>query len=221
MYKLAVFDLDGTLLDTLKDLADAANVALKAHGFELHEMEAYKTYVGNGVYKLIERSLPKEHRLEETIRKVKSTFDAYYKEHSLDETKPYEGIVEMLEILRKEGVHCCVVSNKPHAYTKELVALMFGDKIEKAYGQREGIPPKPDPVSVLAMLEYFQVKQEESIYIGDSDVDIYTAKNAGLTAVGVLWGFRTEEELKNAGADYLVGDMETLKTLITGNTKKV
>ncbi|MDF2612748.1 MAG: HAD-superfamily hydrolase, subfamily variant 3 [Clostridia bacterium] len=216
MYRLVIFDLDGTLLNTITDLANACNYALRACCFKEHSIDTYKTYVGDGVYKLIWRMLPINERNDETVQRVKIIFDTYYATHNLDYTEPYAGIVPLLEKLQGCGIHCAVASNKPHEYTKELVKLMFGEKIELAFGQRQGIPCKPDPAIVLEIARHFQVSPEECIYVGDSDVDMYTAQNAGITSVAVLWGFRTEKELTEAGAHHVVRDTEALGRLIIG-----
>ena len=210
MYKLMIFDLDGTLLDTLEDLANASNYALNKFDFETHEVQQYKTFVGDGVYKLIERIVPESHRQEETLLKVKEAFHSYYNEHNRDYTKPYEGSVEVLKYLRENGIHTAVVSNKPHSFTVKLVEELFGNSIEIAYGQRDGIATKPDPSTVLEVIDHFGVAKEECIYIGDTNVDIFTGKNAGVKTIGVLWGFRTKEELVSAGADYIIEKFEDL-----------
>lgn len=214
MYKLVIFDLDGTLLNTITDLAEAGNAALRSLGLREHPEEAYKTFVGEGVYKLIERALPKEYRTTDQIKALKGVFDAYYAEHSLDHTKPYDGILELLSLIQKRGIDCAVASNKPHIYTNELVKLMFKDKIAFALGQREGIPTKPDPAIIREILQYFNTETEACLYVGDSDVDMYTAKNAGIRSVGVSWGFRTEKELLGAGADIIVHSVKALEEVI-------
>lgn len=215
MYTAAIFDLDGTLLNTITDLSIACNVALKQFGYPEHTEETYKTYVGNGIYKLIERAVPEEVRKnQDKVLETKAVFDAYYKEHSLDFTKPYEGIVELLQTLKEKGIKCGVVSNKAHEYTKALVKEMFGDLLPYVYGQREGVPTKPNPQGVFDLLEDLKVQKAECIYIGDSNVDILTAQNAGLDSAGVLWGFRTKKELMEAGAVYLVKDTKQLEEII-------
>ena len=216
MYQLAIFDLDGTLLDTISDLSTACNVALETFGYPLHSEETYKTYVGNGIYKLVERSLPLEARKEENVLRVKEVFDAYYKAHSLDQTKPYVGIINLLKNLKEQGISCGVVTNKAHPYAVELVKLFFGDLIEYTVGQREGIPTKPHPQGVLEMMMHFKVPREACIYIGDSNVDMQTAQAAQLESIGVLWGFRSKEELIQSGATYLVENTEQLEAIITG-----
>lgn len=209
-----IFDLDGTLLNSITDLGNACNVALKQFGYPLHDEQAYKKFVGNGIYKLVERSLPKEARNQENVLKVKAIFDAYYKAHSLDETRPYPGIELLLMKLKEKGIHCGVVTNKAHEYAVELTQRFFADTIEKTLGQREGIPTKPHPQGVLEMMTYFQVEPSECLYIGDSNVDIQTAKAAGVTSIGVLWGFREAKELENEGANYLAENVKDLEKII-------
>lgn len=217
MYQLAIFDLDGTLLNTISDLSTACNVALETFGYQGHDEETYKTYVGNGIYKLVERSLPKATRDRENVLRVKEVFDAYYKVHSLDQTRPYEGIIHLLENLKKQGISCGVVTNKAHPYAVELVKLFFGDLIAYTLGQREDVPTKPHPQAVLEMMAYFKKTSTDCIYIGDSNVDIQTAQAAHLESVGVLWGFRSKEELTKAGATYLAKNTKELEWIITGN----
>ena len=221
MIQLVIFDLDGTLLDTIADLSQACNVALAHFGYPLHEIAAYKKFVGNGIYKLVERSLPYDARDEANVRCVKAVFDAYYKEHSLDQTKPYPGIITLLETLHEKGIKCGVVTNKAHDYAVELMKQFFGNQIDYTLGQREGIPTKPHPQSVLEMMAHFEVTPKECLYVGDSNVDIQTAKAAGLTSIGVLWGFREEQELRTEGADYLVKDAKELETCIMDKANKI
>lgn len=214
MYRLAIFDLDGTLINSIGDLMNACNVALAHFNYPLHEEQSYKQFVGNGIYKLVERALPVQEREEKRVKEVKTVFDAYYKEHSLDETRPYEGIIELLTALKAEGVICCVLTNKAQAYAKELVKHFFGDLIDEVIGQREGIPAKPNPIGIEQLLASYKVAPSECIYIGDSNVDMLTAENAGVDAIGVLWGFREEKELREAGATYLAQDTQMLKMQI-------
>lgn len=216
MYQLAIFDLDGTLLNSIGDLMMACNAALAHFGYPLHEEAAYKQFVGNGIYQLVERALPESDRGVERVNEVKAVFDAYYKTHSLDQTKPYEGIIPLLKALKEAGVICCVLTNKAQCYAEELVEYFFGDLIDKVVGQREGFPIKPHPIGIHELLGAYQVKPEACIYIGDSDVDMQTAKNAGVQSIGVLWGFRGEKELKEAGANDLALEVETLKKQILG-----
>lgn len=214
MYRAAIFDLDGTLLNTIKDLATACNVALEAFNYPTHDEETYKIYVGNGIYKLVERSMPEDKRDRENVLKVKAVFDAHYAEHSLDQTKPYEGIIELLTKLKERGISCGVVTNKAHDYAVKLIQLFFGDLIEHTIGQKDGIPTKPDPYSVFEMISYFEVSSKECLYIGDSNVDVETAQAAGVDSAGVLWGFRGEEELAKAGAKYIVSTVKELEQIL-------
>ena len=199
--KLILFDLDGTLVNTLEDLAVSTNVALKEHGYPQHPIEAYKYFVGNGVYKLIERALPCEARTEEEINKIKESFIAYYDAHLTDYTKPYEGILETIEKLKMSGIQLAVVTNKPHAQALRVVRACFKpDTFIEVWGQREGIPHKPDPTVVRQIMTKYERVSDEVLYIGDSDVDMQTAKNAQVKGLGASWGFRAEEELLENGA---------------------
>lgn len=215
MYKVVIFDLDGTLLNTLDDLAYAGNYALKAMGYPVHKASEYKYFVGNGIPKLIKRIVP-EDCSEENAEKVHSLFSEYYSSHCTCKTKPYDGISEMLAALKKKGIGTAVASNKDHAFSVKLVKEFFGDNIDIVCGRKDGFPKKPDPYSVNLILEHFCADKEKVLYVGDSNVDMETAKNAGLTSCGVLWGFRTEEELTESGASYIVDSAEGLYKLITG-----
>lgn len=217
MYKVAIFDLDGTLLNTISDLSTACNVALRTFGYPEHDETTYKTYVGSGIYKLIERSLPQAERDQENVLRVKAVFDAYYMEHSLDQTQCYEGILDLLKKLQLEGIACGVVTNKAHTHAIRLTKIFFGELIEYTLGQREGIPKKPHPQGVLEMIDHFEVSPHECVYIGDSDVDMETAHAAQIDSVGVLWGFRSKEELMSAGAKYLVEDAKALEVILVGS----
>ena len=212
MIKAVIFDLDGTLLDTLEDLANACNYALKSCGFKIHHVKDYTRFVGNGRYKLIERIVPSKDK--EVINKVLRLFDEYYGQHMVDMTKPYDGIIEMINKLKEKSVKIAVVSNKPHEFAEDVVRRYFGDAFEITYGQRPNHPTKPDPKTVYEVIESLNVKKEECIYVGDSDVDVNTAKNAGVKSVGVSWGFRGEGELREAGADYIIKNpIELIKLL--------
>lgn len=215
MIKAAIFDLDGTLLNTLEDVVNACNYALKKCNFKTHSIEEYKVFVGDGRSKLIERIVPDEYKGNDEVKnKVLRLFDEYYSGHMLDMTKPYEGICEMLKSLKEKGVKLAVVSNKPDEFVGGIVKKYFGDTFEIVHGQRTNYPVKPDPTTVYEVIEYFGIKLNESIYVGDSNVDIYTAKNAKVKSIGVAWGFRGEEELREAGADYIVYDSNEITELI-------
>lgn len=216
MYKLAIFDLDGTLLNTIEDLGNACNYALEKNGFEIHEIEAYKKFVGNGRYKLIEGIVPTDGRNRETVGRVLKDFDIYYDKHMWDKTKAYDGIIEVLEKLSINNIKIAIVSNKPQEFVGKIVEKYFNGKIDIAYGHREGFNTKPDPTTVIEVMKHIGTSSQETIYIGDSNVDIYTANNANLKSIGVLWGFRDRKELVDAGATYIVSDVEKLKNIILG-----
>ena len=199
-----IFDLDGTLLDTLQDLAAAVNCALRKNGMEEHSIDDIRRFVGNGVRKLIERAVPdgsKNPRIDEVF----ADFRSYYMQHSLDATKPYDGITEILQELKQRGCKMAVVSNKMMAATQELVAHFFPE-IEVAIGENEaeGIRKKPAPDMVFEALNRLGAEAESAVYIGDSDVDIQTAMNAGVPCISVLWGFRNREFLIEHGAQRFI-----------------
>ena len=204
-YRAALFDLDGTLLDTLDDLADAANRVLAAEGMPVHEVEAYKKFVGDGLATLVERIVPADQHNEETLGRVMDAFRRDYGAHWHEKSRPYAGVPEMLAGLQKRGLRLAVLSNKPHEFTKLCVQQMLGEfSFYPVLGQREGLPKKPDPAGALEAAALLDIPAREILYIGDTAVDMRTAAGAGMTAVGVLWGFRDEEELTASGADYLV-----------------
>jgi phosphoglycolate phosphatase len=201
MKKVFIFDLDGTLLDTLGDLAASVNYALRTHGMPEHSIDDVRRFVGNGVRKLMERAVP-DGVSNPDFEAAFSTFRQHYMAHSLDTTKPYDGIPEALEALKAEGCRLAVVSNKMMAATQALCRHFFPDTIEVAIGEDEahGIRKKPSPDTVFAALRSLGVGKDEAVYVGDSDVDIETAANAGLPCVSVLWGFRDRDFLIQHGA---------------------
>lgn len=205
MYSVYIFDLDGTLLDTLGDLAAAVNYALRKYGLSEHSIDDVRSFVGNGVRVLMQRAVP-EGEANPLFEEVLAAFRSYYLEHSLDTTCPYDGIPELLAELRRRGCHTAVVSNKFDAATKELCRYFFADTIEVAVGEHEaeGIRKKPAPDTVEEALRQLGVTKEGAVYVGDSDVDILTAHNAGLPCISVLWGFRSREFLQANGATTFV-----------------
>ena len=214
MINSIIFDLDGTLLNTIEDLANACNYALTTLGDKTHEVEKYKTFVGNGRYKLVERMLPEDNRSVENIEKALELFDSYYEKHMIDMTKPYDGIMEMLDCLISKSINIAVVSNKPHEFTTEVVKNYFGDRFEVVYGHKKNTKEKPDPWAVLEVIDEFKVNKDECLYVGDSEIDINTAKNAGVKSVGVEWGFRGKGELESAGANYIVNKPEQILEIL-------
>ena len=200
-YNTYIFDLDGTLLDTLGDLAAATNYALRQHGMPEHSIDDVRRFVGNGVRKLMERAIP-DGAHNPDFEATFATFRQYYMQHSLDTTQPYEGISETLAALKARGCRLAVVSNKMMAATQELCQHFFPDTIEVAIGENEaaGIRKKPAPDTVYAALDALGVGKGNAVYVGDSDVDIQTAANAGLPCISVLWGFRDKAFLTENGA---------------------
>ena len=202
-FETYVFDLDGTLLETLKDLAASTNYALRTHNMPEHSIEDVRMFVGNGVKKLMERAIPNGIENPQ-FEDVYDTFRQHYLEHNLDTTKPYEGIPELLAELKARGKKLAIVSNKFYAATQELARHFFPDTIEVAIGERENIKKKPAPDTVIEALRQLGASRETAVYIGDSDVDIMTAKNCNMPCVSVLWGFRDKEFLMEHGATFFV-----------------
>lgn len=198
MKKLIIFDLDGTLLNTIADLAQSTNHALQVLGYPTHEESAYNFMVGNGINKLFERALPEGEKSEENVLRVRKEFIPYYDVHNADKSQPYPGIPELLEQMQEKGMQLAVASNKYQAATEKLIAHYFPNiRFTAVFGQREGINVKPDPTVVFDILKIAQVAKEEVLYVGDSGVDMQTAANAGVTACGVTWGFRPRAELES------------------------
>ena len=204
-YSTYIFDLDGTLLDTLGDLASSVNYALRMHNMPEHSLEDIRRFVGNGVRKLMERAVPQGAQ-NPCFDEAFATFRQYYMQHSLDTTRPYAGIPETLKALKARGCHLAVVSNKMMAATQALCSHFFPDTIEVAIGEHEaeGIRKKPAPDTVIAALKALGVGKEQAVYVGDSDVDIETARNSGMPCISVLWGFRDRDFLKQNGAETFI-----------------
>ena len=214
-YKAIVFDLDGTLLNTLEDLKDAVNFALRQKQMPERSLEEIRNFVGNGIANLLKRSVPAGTGDQETAEAL-AIFREYYGAHCQDKTKPYDGIMELLAEIKKSGIRTAVVSNKADFAVKELIPFYFGDSIPVAMGENEaeGIPKKPAPDMVWKALEELGCSREEAVYIGDSDVDVQTAKNSGLDFIGVSWGFRGREFLEKQGADVIVDKPEEILRVI-------
>ena len=211
MKKLVIFDLDGTLLDTIADLAESANHALKQLGYPTRDVEKIRTFVGNGVNKLLFRALPDGEKTEENLMRMRTHFVPYYDAHNADLSAPYPGIVALLEELQAKGLRMAVASNKYQEATVKLVKHYFPmiDFVE-VLGQREGINVKPDPTIVFDILKKAGVSKEETLYVGDSGVDMQTAINAGVDAIGVTWGFRPRTELEDFHPMGLIDQAEEL-----------
>ena len=215
MKRLVIFDLDGTLINSVADLGQATNHALQLHGYPMHDLSKYNYFVGNGVTKLIERALPEQFWDEATIEKVKSGFLDYYMRHKTDLTRPYDGIPELLADLQQKGIKLAVASNKFIAGTKALVMGFFPDiDFCAVLGQREGVPIKPDPYIANEAMQLAGVVRGDCLYVGDTATDMQTASNAGLESVGVSWGFRPVSELKDAGAAHIIDKPAELLSLV-------
>ena len=211
--KLAVFDMDGTILDTLEDLQDSLNFALAKMGYPLRTYEEVRSFVGNGIRKLIERAVPKGTALEK-IDETHHIFMEHYEVHCADKTRPYAGIVELLTKLKESGMATAVVSNKAHSAVLDLCEQYFKGLFDMAVGEQEGMNKKPAPDAVNLVLEKLGYRREEAVYIGDSEVDIATAINSGLPPYIVTWGFRDEEFLRENGAEIIVNSAEELFALL-------
>ena len=209
-YSAVIFDLDGTVLDTLEDLWSSVNYALRLHRMPERTIDEVRRFVGNGIGKLIIRSVS-DGAGEDEIKSVLNDFLSYYMEHCDDTTHPYEGVPELLDRLSESGVKCSVLSNKADAAVKALCALHFKGKFISAVGEREGVRRKPQPDGVYAVLEELGVSKEKTVYVGDSEVDVETAKNAGLDMIAVDWGFRDRKILADAGASVIVSSVAELE----------
>lgn len=212
MKRAIIFDLDGTLLDTLEDLKESLNVALNRKSLPERTLEEVRQFVGNGIHKLIERAVP-EGTFEEVVEQVFQDFRSYYLEHCEDKTCAYPGIPELLEELERREISVAIVSNKADAAVRELAKTYF-PKVRVAIGEREGIARKPAPDSVFEAMRLLGVSEEEALYVGDSDVDIATAKNAGLPCVSVTWGFRREELLRSLNPAHIIHQPMELLSLL-------
>lgn len=214
-YKLAIFDMDGTILDTLEDLAGSLNAALEMSGYPKRTIDEVRRFVGNGIRKLVERGVPQGTELP-AIDKVFEDFKAHYKLHCTDTTKPYEGILHMLEHLKESGCKIAVVSNKADFAVQELCEQYFPGLFDEAVGERQGIQKKPAPDSVNAILARLGIERKEAVYVGDSEVDIATAKNAKMDSIIVEWGFREAAYLREQGASCIVSQVEEVEAIILG-----
>ncbi len=211
MIKLAVFDLDGTLVNSLTDLAENVNKGLAAAGIAPKPIENYNQYVGNGREVMIKSAMGKFSDNERLLKIVRDTFNSEYAIHCNDNTSAYDGCVEMLEKLSEKGIKTAILSNKPDEFVGKIAAKVYPNHtFAEAWGQKKEYKRKPDGEALLAMLEKYGISQNECMYIGDSDVDVYTAQNAGVHMSGVEWGFRGRKELMQAGAEFVAANTEEL-----------
>lgn len=210
-YDTVIYDLDGTLLNTLGDLAAAVNYAMSVYGYPQHSEAAVCRMVGNGMEKLIRRAMPEG---AEGFEEVLRTFKAYYADHSDDLTCAYDGVEELLDVLAASGVKQAIVSNKGDPFVKELNEKYFSRWINLAVGEQEGVRRKPSPDSVHKVIRDLDADPARTLYVGDSEVDVQTARNAGVDCVAVCWGFRPEEELRAEGAQVLIHKPEELVSIV-------
>lgn len=211
--KVAIFDLDGTLVNSLADIAEAANYSMKQLDFPVHELEKYNYFVGDGLNELIKRILPddRQDKFEEAL----AIYKEYYGSHYMVKTCVYEGIPKLLEVLAKNDVKLAVASNKTEIFTQNVVKHYFGDNLFSAvFGRAENRPTKPDPAIINAVTDKLEVNPADCFMIGDTNVDIRTGKNAGIKTIGCLWGFRTLEELNEAGADFIAQKPDDIVKII-------
>ena len=211
MYQTVIFDLDGTLLDTIQDLADAGNWVCRRNGWPEHSVAAFKKMVGGGIPNLVRQFSPEDSRSSLLLMNTISQFNAYYGAHNLDKTRPYDGIPELLARLKEQGITMAVYSNKADAFSREIVEHFFPDTFQLVRGHVKGMPVKPDPAGIHSILQELSAEVDRTVFVGDSDVDVYTGHNGGLSVCGVTWGFRGRQELQSAGADRLADTPEELE----------
>ena len=212
-----IFDLDGTILNTIEDLARACNHVCEQHGWPTFSIDSYRYKVGNGMLKLVERFMPAEYAGDERMfSQAFAEFRSYYDEHKEDHTAPYPGISTMLDALREEGVTLAVLTNKDHAAAAPLVQRYFGDRFSLVQGCTAAFPPKPAAPVTLHVLAQLGIKPSNVLYVGDSNVDVQTGHNAGLAVAGVTWGFRGRAELEAEGADFIAEQPEDIVNIVRG-----
>lgn len=204
-FKAVLFDLDGTLLDTIEDLSDSMNIVLQRSGFPVHDIESYKYFIGSGIKNLVRNALPENNRDEATIDNCLSEMRIEYGKHWSVKTHPYDGIPQLLDLLVKNGIRMSILSNKVDNLTKLITSSLLPNwKFEVVFGERPSIPKKPDPTAALEISEIMGLLPEDFIYLGDSGIDMQTANSAGMYAAGALWGFRKADELVSYGAKTLI-----------------
>ncbi len=216
-YRAVIFDLDGTLINSLEDLADSVNEALSKHGYKTHSVSQYKKFIGNGAKQLIRNAAP-ESTPENVLEDILAEYRIIYNNNYVNKTVLYPNIIKMLEALKNMDIKMAVCSNKPHKPTNEIVGkLMDTGFFEVVFGEREGVPRKPDPAALTEAAGLMGIPPEETVYMGDSGGDMVSAKNAGMFAAGALWGFRDREELEECGSQLLVADPMELVDFIKNN----
>ena len=220
-FKAVIFDLDGTLLDTLEDIGNSTNKVLNGNGFPTHPLNRYRNFVGSGLQVLIKRVLPENERNERTIEKCVQEFREDYKQNWNIHTKLYDGIADILDTLSDRKIKLAVLSNKPHDFTRQCVDEMLSLwHFEMVSGLNEESPPKPDPTGARRIADFLKLSPGEILYVGDTDIDMETATAAGMFPCGVLWGFRSKEELEESGAQALIEHPSELLNLLARNFPK-
>ena len=213
-FNAVFFDLDGTLANSLADLANSVNYVLSSKGFPTHNTECYKLFAGDGILKMIERAVPTQYSQTPVVSELKDMFMEYYAKHYADNTVAYEGLNGLIEALKKNGIKIAVVTNKAQEMAEKVVNKLFGDSFDYILGLREGIPAKPDPTGIFMAMKELNVKPEECAFVGDTGMDVAGGVNAGAYPIGVLWGFREKEELIKFGAKAFAANAEELLSLL-------
>lgn len=214
MFKAVIFDLDGTLLNSLIDIMDSVNFVLEEYNLPTHSLDEYKMFIGNGIEVLAKKSL-KDNFSKVNFDKFLQRVRTIYSQRQIEKTKPYDGIIDMLVKLNKQGIKIAVLSNKPNEFTQLVVSNFFNNiKFDIILGSRENIPIKPNPQAVNEIIDFLKIEKENVVFVGDTSTDILTAKNANIKSIGVSWGFRTVDELKKSGADYIIDKPNQLFSII-------
>jgi phosphoglycolate phosphatase len=214
-YKAVLFDLDGTLLDTINDITDSMNIALREAGLEGHDSDTFKRFIGDGIEEFVERSLPDGNRTPELIQEIVTGMRAEYRSRWQNQTVPYPGIPQLLDNLSAQHIHLSVLSNKPDDFTKKMIRTLLSQwHFDPLLGARKDVPRKPDPAGALEIAQRLGVNPDECIYLGDSETDMIMAVSAGMLPVGVSWGFRTGNQLLGSGAEVVLDRPADLETLL-------